>query len=93
MGDSPTLKLGAVSVSVARPFSLMMVVVFPFSQVLWQRLPLHVSLQMVGVKTSLIRPVWLATVERQSKEKRREKRRERDRQRRERVRQLDRMAP
>lgn len=56
-GDSPTLKLGAVSVSVARPFSLMMVVVFPFSQVLWQRPPLHVSLQMVGVKTSLIRPV------------------------------------
>ena len=30
----PTLKLGAVRVSVAWPFSLMMVVVFPSSQLL-----------------------------------------------------------
>lgn len=54
----PTLKFGAVSVSVVWPFSLMMVVVFPLSQLLWHLLPTQVTLQMVGVKTTLILPVW-----------------------------------
>ncbi len=59
--DLPTLKLGAVRVSVAWPFSLMMVVVFPSSQLLWHLPPMQVNLQMVGVKTTLILPVWLPT--------------------------------
>lgn len=61
-GYLPTRKLVAVRVSAAWPFSLMRVVVFPFSQLFWQLPLVQVTLQMLGVKTTLMRPVWFPTV-------------------------------
>lgn len=61
-GYLPTRKLVAVRVSAAWPFSLMRVVVFPFSQLFWQLPLVQVTLQILGVKTTLIRPVWFPTV-------------------------------
>lgn len=71
---SPTLKLGAVRVSAAWPFSLTMVVVLPSSQLFWHRPPVQVTLQMVGVKTTLIRPVWFPTTSRDAQHTSRKKR-------------------
>lgn len=61
-GYLPTRKLVAVRVSAAWPFSLIRVVVFPFSQLFWQFPLVQVTLQMLGVKTTLMRPVWFPTV-------------------------------
>lgn len=71
-GYLPTRKLVAVRVSAAWPFSLIRVVVFPFSQLFWQLPLVQVTLQMLGVKTTLMRPVWFPTVSR-GKEKKKNK--------------------
>lgn len=68
----PTRKLGAVKVSAACPFSLISVVVFPFSQLFWQVPFLQVTLQMLGVKITFMRPVWFPTGSR-GKEKKKNK--------------------